>query len=82
MERVRASTSYPIVLPPTGSGRPGAVRRGHRTGRRHHVAAREADGLRSFFVVCTRPRGFRAGRSRNRFYDVFFWRHPAHAGGA
>ena len=37
----------------------------------------EADGLRRFFVVCTRPRGFRRQTRRKRLYDVFFWRRPA-----
>ena len=34
------------------------------------------DGLRRFFVVCTRPRGFRRPERPNRLYDAFFWRRP------
>lgn len=34
------------------------------------------DGLRRFFVVCTRPRGFRRPVRPKRFYDAFFWRRP------
>ena len=34
------------------------------------------DGLRRFFVVCTRPRGFRRRGRPNRLYDAFFWRRP------
>ena len=76
MERVRASTSYPIVLPPTvvdgralydgGIGRGGGIM----------VPRAMDDGLSRFFVVCTRPRGFRRPLKPNRFYDAFFWRHP------
>lgn len=76
MERVRASTSYPIVLPPTvvdgralhdgGIGRGGGIM----------VPRAMDDGLSRFFVVCTRPRGFRRPLKPNRFYDAFFWRRP------
>ena len=34
------------------------------------------DELSRFFVVCTRPRGFRRPLKPNRFYDAFFWRRP------
>lgn len=76
MERVRASTSYPIALPPTvidgralydgGIGRGGGIM----------VPRAMDDGLRRFFVVCTRPRGFRRPARPKRFYDAFFWRRP------
>ncbi|MFR1639048.1 MAG: DUF6363 domain-containing protein [Eggerthellaceae bacterium] len=39
-------------------------------------AAAMDDGLSRFFVVCTRPRGFRRPLKPNRFYDAFFWRRP------
>ena len=76
MERVRASTSYPIVLLPTvvdgralydgGIGRGGGIM----------VPRAMDDELSRFFVVCTRPRGFRRPLKPNRFYDAFFWRRP------
>ena len=68
--------SYPIVLPPTvvdgrarydgGIGRGGGIM----------VPRAMDDGLSRFFVVCTRPRGFRRPLKPNRFYDAFFWRRP------
>lgn len=77
MQCVRASTSYPVVLPPTtidgrvlydgGIGRGGGIM----------VPRAMDDGLRKFFVVCTRPRGFRRSVRPKRFYEAFFWRYPA-----
>ena len=76
MERVRASSSYPIIMPPAsidgralydgGIGRGGGIM----------VPRAMDDGLRRFFVVCTRPRGFRRPARPKRFYDAFFWRRP------
>lgn len=76
MKRVRASSSYPIIMPPTwiddralydgGIGRGGGIM----------VPRAMDDGLRKFFVVCTRPRGFRRSERPKRFYDAFFWRRP------
>lgn len=76
MERVRASSSYPIIMPPAsidghalydgGIGRGGGIM----------VPRALDDGLQKFFVVCTRPRGFRRPTRPKRFYDVFFWRRP------
>lgn len=77
MTRVRASSSYPVIMPPTwidgcpyydgGIGEGGGIM----------VGRAMADGLRRFFVVCTRPRGFRKPLKPNRLYDAFFWRRPA-----
>lgn len=36
-----------------------------------------ADGFEKYFVVCTRPRGFRRSMKPNRVYDAFFWHRPA-----
>lgn len=77
VKRVRASSSYPIIMPPAtidgralydgGIGRGGGIM----------VPRAMDDGLRRFFVVCTRPRGFRRSTRPKRFYDAFFWRRPA-----
>jgi predicted patatin/cPLA2 family phospholipase len=76
MRRVRASTSYPVIMPPTnidgrlyydgGIGEGGGIM----------LPRAEADGFRRFFVVCTRPRGYRKPTKKNCVYDVFFWRRP------
>ena len=68
--------TLPLVLPPTvvdgralydgGIGRGGGIM----------VPRAMDDGLSRFFVVCTRPRGFRRPLKPNRFYDAFFWRRP------
>ncbi|MDR1087880.1 MAG: patatin family protein [Coriobacteriales bacterium] len=76
MRRVRASSSYPIIMPPThidgrlyydgGIGEGGGIM----------LPRAEADGFSRFFVVCTRPRGYRKPTRINRVYDLFFWRRP------
>ncbi|GKG89726.1 DUF6363 domain-containing protein [Gordonibacter urolithinfaciens] len=77
MERVRASTSYPVILPPTWIGGRALYDGGIGDGAGIMLPRAEADGLRRFFVVCTRPRGFRRRTRPQRLYDVFFWRRPA-----
>lgn len=76
MKRVRASSSYPVIMPPTwidgwalydgGIGEGGGIM----------LPRAERDGLPRFFVVCTCPRGYRRSLKPNRAYDVFFWRRP------
>ena len=76
MTRVRASTSYPIVLPPTWVDGHALYDGGIGVGGGIMVPRAMDDGLRRFFVVCTRPRGFRRRGRPNRLYDAFFWRRP------
>lgn len=76
MTRVRASTSYPIVLPPTWVDGHALYDGGIGVGGGIMVPRAMDDGLRRFFVVCTRPRGFRRPERPNRLYDAFFWRRP------
>ena len=59
MEHVRAFTSYPVILPPTWIGGRALYDGGIGDGAGIMLPRAEADGLRRFFVVCTRPRGFR-----------------------
>lgn len=76
MERVRASLSYPIVFPPARIDGRALYDGGIGDGAGIMLPAATADGLRRFFVVCTRPRGFRRPERPNRLYDAFFWRRP------
>ena len=59
MTRVRASTSYPIVLPPTWVDGHALYDGGIGVGGGIMVPRAMDDGLRRFFVVRTRRRGFR-----------------------
>ena len=76
MERVRASTSYPILMPPTTIDGRALYDGGIGEGGGIMVPRAMRDGLPRFFAVCTRPRGYRRSTRPNRFYDAFFWRRP------
>lgn len=76
MRCVRASTSYPVILPPTCIGGRALYDGGVGEGGGIMLPAAERDGLERFFVVCTRPRGFRRTGKSSRLYDAFFWRRP------
>jgi len=79
MERVRATTSYPIVMPPTrledeggglfydgGPGEGGGIM----------LPRARHDGFRKFFVVCTQQKGFRKRVGHRRIFETFLWRRP------
>ncbi len=76
MTCVRASTSYPILMPPIeldghtyydgGIGEGGGIM----------LSRAERDGFEHFFVVSTRPKGYRKPLRKNRLYDIFFWHRP------
>lgn len=74
MECVRASSSYPIIMPPTMIKGRAQYDGGMGAGGGIMLPRALDDGLQRFFVVCTRPRGFRKPERPNRLYDVFFWR--------
>lgn len=76
MQCVRASTSYPIIFPPTTIDGRALYDGGIGDGAGIMLPAATLDGLQRFFVVCTRPRGFRRPERPNRLYDYFFWRRP------
>lgn len=76
MERVQASTSYPIILPPTWVDGRALYDGGIGVGGGIMLPRATDDGLRRFFVVCTRPRGYRRPERPNRLYDAYFWRRP------
>lgn len=77
MARVRASSSYPVIMPPTWIDGRAYYDGGVGEGGGIMVGRAMDDGLRRFFVVCTRPRGYRKPLKPNRLYDAFFWRRPA-----
>lgn len=79
MERVRATLSYPIVMPPAtlegenegmfydgGPGEGGGIM----------VPRARHDGFSRFFVVCTQHKGFRKRVGHRRIFEAFFWRRP------
>lgn len=80
--RVQATTSFPIILPPTYvrgvDGAPGGHFYDGSFGEGGGIMLPRArrDGFEKYFVVCTQPRGYRKPARRNRAYDVFFWRWP------
>ena len=76
MERVRASASYPIIMSPTVIDGRAQYDGGIGAGGGIMLPRAMDDGLRRFFVVCTRPRGFRKKERPRRLYDAFFWRRP------
>ncbi|WP_080802822.1 patatin-like phospholipase family protein [Arabiibacter massiliensis] len=76
MLRVRASTSYPIIVPPTWVDGRALYDGGIGVGGGIMLPRATDDGLRRYFVVCTRPRGYRRPERPNRLYDAYFWRRP------
>ncbi len=76
MACVRASSSYPVVFPPTWIGGRALYDGGIGDGAGIMLPRATVDGLQRYFVVCTRPRGFRRPERPNRLYDAFFWRRP------
>lgn len=76
MACVRASTSYPMLMPPTTIEGTAYYDGGIGEGGGIMLSRAERDGFERFFVVCTRPKGFRKPLKRNLLYDLFFWRRP------
>ena len=79
MQRVQATLSYPIVIPPMklegenggyfydgGPGEGGGIM----------VPRAKHDGYEKYFVVCTQQRGFRKRVGHRRIFETFFWRRP------
>ncbi|MCL1798711.1 MAG: patatin-like phospholipase family protein [Eggerthellaceae bacterium] len=79
MERVQATLSYPIVMPPMrlvgdtdgayydgGPGEGGGIM----------LPRAQKDGFSKFFVVCTQHKGFRKRVGHRRLFEAFFWRRP------
>lgn len=76
MACVRASSSYPVIMPPTWIDGRALYDGGIGEGGGIMLPQAKRDGFERFFVVCTRPRGYRRSLKPNRAYDVFFWRRP------
>lgn len=88
MKIVRASSSMPVVMPPTKIGDKYYVDGGISGGIALDIA--KQDGYKKFFVVLTRPKGYRKGpvefqrfikryyRSYPKVYEAMFKRHIAY----
>jgi len=73
MDCVRASTSYPIIMPPKKVGGRYYYDGGVGNGGGIMVPKAWDDGFDKYVVVCTQPKGYRKPRKPNHLYDVFFW---------
>ncbi|WP_290995863.1 patatin-like phospholipase family protein [Gordonibacter sp.] len=76
MTCVRASSSYPVIMPPTWINGQALYDGGIGEGGGIMLPRAARDDYTRFFVVCTRPRDYRRSLKPNRAYDVFFWRRP------
>lgn len=77
MRAVRASSTLPIVMPPTTVG--GQVCYDGGLGEDHGMLISQArrDGYERFFVVRTRPKGYRKPLHSSALVKGLFWRRPA-----
>ncbi len=76
MVRVQASSSLPIVMPPPLVDGSRCYDGGLGVGAGLMLPRAIEDGFERFFVVCTRPRGYRKGENTSPVLDAFFWRRP------
>lgn len=76
MASVRASSSYPVIMPPTWLDGRALYDGGIGEGGGIMLPRAECDGFTRFFVICTRLRDYRRLLKPNRAYDAFFWRRP------
>ncbi|MGI6106101.1 MAG: patatin-like phospholipase family protein [Raoultibacter sp.] len=76
MLRVRASSSLPLAMVPTKVGVRWCYDGGLGEGAGIMLARAMADGFERFFVVCTRPYGYRKEEKRSALMDALFWRRP------
>lgn len=76
MIRVQASSSLPLVMVPTKVGDRWCYDGGLGEGAGLMIAKAQADGFKRFFVVCTRPRGYRKKETSSSLVNALFWRRP------
>ena len=76
MLRVRASSSLPLVMVATKVEDRWCYDGGLGEGSGLMVPRAKADGFKRFFVVCTRPKGYRKSDKRNSLVEKLFWRRP------
>lgn len=77
MARVRTSSTLPIVMPPLAIDGHVYYDGGLGEGSGIMIPQAARDGFKRFFVVRTRPKGFRKPEKPNPFVRAFFWRRPA-----
>ncbi len=76
MLRVRASSTLPIVMPPAKVDGECCYDGGLGEGNGILLPQAKRDGFERFFVVRTRPRGFRKPLSPNPWLLRWYWRYP------
>lgn len=76
MLRVRASSSLPLVMVATKVEDRWCYDGGLGEGSGLMLPRAQADGFERFFVVCTRPKGYRKVEKRNSLIDTLLWRRP------
>lgn len=76
MLRVRASSSLPLAMVATQVEDRWCYDGGLGEGSGIMVPCAQADGFDRYFVVCTRPKGYRKTEKRNSFIDALLWRRP------
>ena len=77
MRAVRASSTLPLVMPPTKVNGQVCYDGGLGEDRGMLISQAARDGFERFFVVRTRPRGYRKPNLSHRGMRAFFWRRPA-----
>ena len=76
MIRVRASSSLPLAMPAPKVGSQWCYDGGLGEGSGIMIPRAKRDGFERYFVVCTRPKGYRKTDKRNAFINACFWRRP------
>ena len=77
MARVRTSSTLPIVMPPLKINGSYYYDGGLAEGNGLLIPKAKADGFERFFIVRTRPKGFRKPEKPAAAVRAFFWRRPA-----
>lgn len=76
MLRVRASSTLPIVMPPPIVDGRCCYDGGLAEGNGIMLPKAQRDGFKKFFIVRTRPKGFRKPIAANPLFKTLFWRRP------
>lgn len=74
--RVRASSTMPVIMPPIRIDGQYCYDGGLAEGNGLLIPKAQADGFERFFIVRTRPKGFRKPTSVSPWLRRFFWRRP------
>lgn len=76
MLRVRASSSLPLAMVATKVEDRWCYDGGLGEGSGIMVSRAKADGFQRYFVVCTRPKGYRKSSKRNSLVEALLWKRP------